>query len=59
MHKISLEQWRTFIAVVDCGGFAQAGDSLHKTQPTISQSIKKLEQVVGKPLFNCNSSDLI
>ena len=52
MHKISLEQWRAFIAVVDCGGFAQAGDALFKTQPTISHSIKKLEQVLGKPLFD-------
>ncbi|MEW9799642.1 LysR family transcriptional regulator [Alteromonas sp. CYL-A6] len=52
MHKISLEQWRAFIAVVDYGGFAQAGDALFKTQPTISHSIKKLEQVVGKPLFD-------
>lgn len=52
MHKISLEQWRAFIAVVDYGGFAQAGDALFKTQSTISHSIKKLEQVVGKPLFD-------
>ncbi|RUO41997.1 LysR family transcriptional regulator [Pseudidiomarina aestuarii] len=51
MHRISLEQWRMFIAVVDNGGFAQAGDALYKTQSTISHSIKKLEQTVGKPLF--------
>lgn len=51
MHRISLEQWRMFIAVVDNGGFAQAGDALYKTQSTISHSIKKLEHTVGKPLF--------
>ncbi|MER2491205.1 LysR family transcriptional regulator [Catenovulum sediminis] len=51
MHKISLEQWRTFITVYDCGGFAQAGDALYKTQSTISHSIKKLEKIVGSPLF--------
>ncbi|MFC3096162.1 LysR family transcriptional regulator [Alteromonas sediminis] len=51
MHRISLEQWRMFIAVVDNGGFAQAGDALYKTQSTISHSIKKLENTVGKSLF--------
>ncbi|EWH10242.1 transcriptional regulator, LysR family protein [Catenovulum agarivorans DS-2] len=52
MHKVSLEQWRAFIAVVDYGGFAQAGDALYKTQSTISHSIKKLEKTVGNPLFD-------
>jgi DNA-binding transcriptional LysR family regulator len=52
MHKISLEQWRMFVAVVDCGGFAPAGDALYKTQSTISHSIKKLEHTVGKTLFD-------
>jgi len=51
MHRISLEQWRMFVAVVDNGGFAQAGDALYKTQSTISHSIKKLESTVGKQLF--------
>lgn len=51
MHRISLEQWRMYIAVVDHGGFAQAGDALYKTQSTISHSIKKLESTVGKQLF--------
>lgn len=51
MHRISLEQWRMFIAVVDNGGFAQAGDALYKTQSTISHGIRKLESTVGKPLF--------
>ncbi|WP_338517128.1 LysR family transcriptional regulator [Alteromonas gracilis] len=52
MHKISLEQWRMFIAVVDNGGFAQAGDALYKTQSTISHGIKKLESTIGNPLFD-------
>lgn len=51
MHRISLEQWRMFIAVVDSGGFAQAGDALYKTQSTISHGINKLESTLGKQLF--------
>ncbi|MDN4502430.1 LysR family transcriptional regulator [Alteromonadaceae bacterium BrNp21-10] len=52
MHKISLEQWRMFVTVVDCGGFAQAGDALFKTQSTVSHGIKKLESALGKSLFD-------
>jgi len=40
-----------FIAVVDNGGFAQAGDALYKTQSTLSHSIKKLDNTVVKQLF--------
>lgn len=52
MSKVSLEQWRMFIAVVDSGGFAQAGLQLHKTQSTVSHGVKKLEQTLQKSLFS-------
>ncbi|MBC3767297.1 LysR family transcriptional regulator [Neptunicella marina] len=51
MHKVSIEQWRMFVAVVEAGGFAAAGDTLFKTQTAISHGIKKLEQNLNKPLF--------
>ncbi len=49
--KISLDQWRVFIAVVESGGFAQAGLALHKTQSTISHTIKKIESALKRDLF--------
>ncbi len=52
MSKISIEQWRMFVSVVDCGGFAQAGDALYKTQSTVSHSIKKLESTLDNSLFD-------
>jgi len=52
VSKISIEQWRMFVAVVDCGGFAQAGDALYKTQSTVSHGIKKLENTLNKTLFD-------
>lgn len=52
MSKVSLEQWKMFVAVVEAGGFAQAGEMLFKTQPTISHGIHKIEQLLGKDLFN-------
>ncbi|MBY4677134.1 LysR family transcriptional regulator [Marinobacterium arenosum] len=48
---MSIEQWRMFVAVVDEGGFAQAGEALFKTQSTISHGIRRIEKSLGKELF--------
>lgn len=59
MSKVTIEQWRNFVTVVDCGGFAQAGDALYKTQSTISHSIKKLEATLNKPVFDLSGRKAI
>ena len=51
LPNLSSEVLRTFVAVVEQQGFIRAAESLHKTQSTISQQMKKLEQEVGVPLF--------
>lgn len=51
MHDFDLDLLRTFVHVVDCGGFTRAGERVHRTQSTISQQIKRLEDVVGRPLL--------
>lgn len=48
---ISIEQWRTLIAVVDAGGYAQAAARLHKSQSSITYAVKKLEQVLDVTVF--------
>ncbi len=45
--RITLEQWRALLAVVDEGGYAQAAEALHKTQSSISYAIHKLEDLLG------------
>ena len=42
---------RSFVSIVDEGGFTQAAAFLGLTQPTISQQLKKLEEQVGQPLL--------
>ncbi|WP_454724713.1 MULTISPECIES: LysR family transcriptional regulator [Cupriavidus] len=42
---------RTFLAVVDCGGFALAAESLSLTPSAISGHIKRLEQSAGAVLL--------
>lgn len=49
--KISLEQWRALLAVVDHGGYAQAADALHKSQSTVTYAIQKLETLLGLEIF--------
>src|SRR5450631_4049335 len=48
---ISLEQWRALIAVVDAGGYAQAAETLHKSQSAVTYAVQKLEAVLGVKAF--------
>ncbi|MEX0606573.1 MAG: LysR family transcriptional regulator, partial [Halofilum sp. (in: g-proteobacteria)] len=49
--RISLEQWRALVAVVDAGGYAQAAEQLHKTQSSVSNAIQRIEAQLGLALF--------
>jgi DNA-binding transcriptional LysR family regulator len=46
-----LELLRTFVSVVDSGGFTKAGERVNRTQSTVSQQIRKLEETLGRPLL--------
>lgn len=45
--RISLEQWRALIAVVDHGGYAQAAAQLNKSQSTISYAVHRIEHLLN------------
>jgi len=49
--RITLEQWRALIAVIDHGGYAQAAAAMHKTQSSISYAVHKIEQQLAVNLF--------
>jgi DNA-binding transcriptional LysR family regulator len=49
--KISLEQWRAFIAVIESGGYAQAAETVFKTQSSVSYAVQKIEQLLDLQLF--------
>ncbi|HEX4596253.1 MAG TPA: LysR family transcriptional regulator, partial [Burkholderiaceae bacterium] len=49
--KITLDQWRALMAVVDAGGYAQAAESLHKSQSAVTYAVQKLEAVLGVKVF--------
>ena len=51
MKQLSLDTLRTFVSVIELGGYAKAGDFLGRSQPAISLQIKKLESQLDRKLF--------
>jgi DNA-binding transcriptional LysR family regulator len=49
--RISLEQWRSLLAVVDAGGYAQAAAALHKSQSAVTYAVQKMEGLLGVKIF--------
>ena len=49
--QISLDQWRALIAVVDCGGYAQAAQALYKSQSAVSYAVQKIEAQLALKAF--------
>ncbi|WP_370978467.1 LysR family transcriptional regulator [Agaribacterium sp. ZY112] len=48
---MTLEQFRIFKAVVEAGGVNAAAKQIHKTQPAISNAIRRLEEELAVKLF--------
>jgi len=55
---LDLELLRSFVSVVDAGGFTRAGERVHRTQSTVSQQIKRLEDDLGQQLLNRDAKEI-
>ena len=51
MHLLDIDQLRTFVAIADTGSFTRAAEIVHKTQSAVSMQMKRLEDRVGKAIF--------
>lgn len=49
--RITLDQWRALIAVVDGGGYARAAQDLHKSQSSVTYAVQQLERQLGVKVF--------
>jgi DNA-binding transcriptional LysR family regulator len=54
---MDLAQLEVFVAVAQEGRFSRAAEKLHRTQSAISQTIRKLEDEIGEPLFDRSSRE--
>jgi DNA-binding transcriptional LysR family regulator len=54
---MDLTELRVFLAVAIERSFSRAASKLHRTQPAISQAIRRLEDEVGERLFDRSSKD--
>jgi len=49
--RITLEQWRALQAVVESGGYAQAAETLHKSQSTITYAVQQIQRLLDVKVF--------
>ncbi|HET7208562.1 MAG TPA: LysR family transcriptional regulator [Terriglobales bacterium] len=54
---MDLAQLEVFLAVAREGRFSRAAEKLFRTQSAVSQSIRKLEEELGEPLFDRTSRE--
>src|ERR1043165_6401812 len=54
---MDINHLEVFLAVAQERSFSRAAETLHRTQPAVSQAIRRLETELGEPLFDRSSKD--
>ena len=60
MRSINLptDLLRTFVSVIDLGGYTRAADALGRTQPAVSLQMKRLEELLDARLITHEGREL-
>lgn len=51
LPNLDVDVLKTFLAIADTGNFTRAAEEVHKTQSAVSMQMRRLEEVVGRPIF--------
>src|SRR5437879_11110654 len=54
---MDINQLEVFLSVAQEKSFSRAAEALHRTQPAVSQAIRRLEAELGESLFDRSSKD--
>mgnify|MGYP003350703527 CR=1 FL=1 len=54
---MELSELRVFVKVASERSFSRAAMKLHRTQPAVSQSIRRIEEALGERLFDRRTKD--
>ena len=49
--NLDVDHLKTFLAIAETGNFTKAADDVHKTQSAVSMQMKRLEEMLGRSLF--------
>ena len=50
-YLLEIDHLRSFVAIADSGSFTRAADIVHKTQSAVSMQMKRLEERIGRAIF--------
>ena len=50
-RNLDIDLLRCFVTIADAGSFTRAGEQLGRTQSTVSLQIKRLEEQLGRAIF--------
>ena len=51
LPNLDLDLLKTFLAIADTGNFTRAAEDVNKTQSAVSMQMKRLEELLGRPIF--------
>ena len=52
---LDLDLLRTLVAIAETGNFSAAAEAVHRTPSAVSMQVKRVEEIIGRPVFKRDS----